>query len=97
MVFKHKIIQWNCRGLKANYNELLLLLTLLRPSVSCLQEAHLKPDENVDIKDFHTYNYVYSGGQRPSGGSPILVISSIPHREIKQDRTSSCCSFRFLG
>ena len=83
MVFKHKIIQWNCRGLKANYYELLLLLTLLRPSVSCLQETHLKPDENVDIKDFHTYNYVYSGGQRPSSGSSILLKSSIPHREIK--------------
>ena len=83
MVFKHKIIHWNCRGLKANYNELLLLLTLLRPSVSCLQETHLKPDENVDIKDFHTYNDAYSGGQRPSGGSSILVKSSIPHREIK--------------
>ena len=26
MDFKHKIIQWNCRGLKPNYNEVSLLL-----------------------------------------------------------------------
>ena len=42
MDLKHKIIQWNSRGLKSNYNELLLLLTLLNPSVFCLQETFLK-------------------------------------------------------
>ena len=29
----NKLIQWNCRGLKANFNELLLLLTGLCPSI----------------------------------------------------------------
>ena len=43
MDLKHKIIQWNCRGLKSNYNEILLLLTLLNPPVFCLQETFLKP------------------------------------------------------
>ena len=26
MDFKHKIIQWNCRGLKPNYNEIYICL-----------------------------------------------------------------------
>ena len=68
----HKIIQWNCRGLKSNYNEILLLLSLSSPSVFCLQETFLKTDDQLNIRDFITYNYVYSEGQRPSGGSSIL-------------------------
>ena len=79
----HKIIQWNCRGLKSNYNEILLLLSLLSPSVFCLQETFLKTDDQLNIRDFITYNYIYSEGQRPSGGSSILVHSSCSQREIK--------------
>ena len=33
-VFKHKIIQLNCRGLKPNYNEVSLLISEYNPSVS---------------------------------------------------------------
>ena len=41
MDFTHKIIQWNCRGLKPNYNEVSLLIceyniiniTVLRPTI----------------------------------------------------------------
>ena len=42
----NKLIQWNCRGLRANFNELLLLLTGLCPSIICLQETFLKPTDN---------------------------------------------------
>ena len=80
---KHKIIQLNCRGLRSNYNEILLLLSLLMPSVFCLQETFLKTDDQLNIRDFNIYNYIYSEGQRSSGGSSILVHSSCPQREIK--------------
>ena len=53
MELKSKIIQWNCRGLKPNYNEVLLLLTLVRPSVFCLQETFLKPDDNITFKGYN--------------------------------------------
>ena len=33
MDFKHKIIQWNCRGLKPYYNEVSLLISEYNPSV----------------------------------------------------------------
>ena len=83
MNLNRRIIQWNCRGLRSNYNEILLLLSLLSPSVFCLQETFLKTDDQFNIRDFNTYNYIYSEGQRPSGGSSILVHSSCPQREIK--------------
>ena len=47
---KKSIIQWNCRGLKANYNEILILTTLLSPTVFCLQETFLKNTDNINLK-----------------------------------------------
>ncbi len=34
--------QWNCRGIRANYKELLLLLNKYNPKVVCLQETFHK-------------------------------------------------------
>ena len=83
MDLKHKLIQWNCCGLKPNYNETLFLLTLLSPSVFCLQETFLKSEDNITFKGFSMYNYIHTDGQRPSGGSSFLVHSSCPQPEIK--------------
>ena len=61
MDFKHKIIQWNCRGLKRNYNEVSLFI----------------PEYNLSVlKGFNVYNFVHTDCQRPSGGASIFVKSS---------------------
>ena len=83
MDFKHKIIQWNCRGLKPKLDEISLLLTQQKPSVFCLQETFLKPDDTITLKGFNIYNYIHNDCQRSSGGSSILVKSSCPQRNIK--------------
>ena len=41
MDFKHKIIQWNCQGLKPNYNEISLLISEYNPSVFCFKTRFL--------------------------------------------------------
>ena len=51
------IIQWNCRGLRRNYNESLLLLTKFAPTVVCLQETFLKQADNALFKYYTTYSY----------------------------------------
>ena len=51
MDFKHKIIQWNCRGLKPNYNEVSLLISEYNLSVFCFQETFLKPMITSHYKD----------------------------------------------
>ena len=56
---KKSIIQWNCRGLKANYNEILILMSLFSPSVICLQETFLKQSDNVSFGDFKMFNYIF--------------------------------------
>ena len=83
MSSKHKIIKWNCRGLRPRYEELILLLTLLRPSVFCLQETYLKAEDTFTFKGFNTYNHIHSDCLRASDGSSIFVHSSCPQREIK--------------
>ena len=82
MDFKHKIIQWNCRGLKPNFNEVSLLISKYNPSVFCFQETFLKPDDNISLKGFNIYNYVHTDCLRPSGGASVFVKSSFPQRKI---------------
>ena len=85
MDFKHKIIQWNCRGLKPNYNEVSLLIYEYNPSVFCFQETFLKPDDNISLRGFNIYNYVHTDCLRPSGGASIFVKSSFPRLIYKQN------------
>ena len=51
--FKHKIIQWNCRGLKPNYNEVSLLFSEYKPSAFCFQETIFKPNDDISLKGFN--------------------------------------------
>ena len=82
MDFKHIIIQWNCQGLKPNYNEVSLLISEYNPSVFCFQETFLKPDDNISLRGFNIYNYVHTDCLRPSGGASIFVKSPFPQRKI---------------
>ena len=72
---KKSIIQWNCRGLKANYNQILILTTLLSPTVFCLQETFLK-NTDINFKNYSLYNHIATENQKASGGSSIHVKSS---------------------
>ena len=52
---KNTIIQWNCRGLRANYDELQLLLNDHDPAVVCLQETYLKEPNNVTFRNYNLF------------------------------------------
>ena len=80
---KHKIMQWNCRGLGPRYEELILLLTLLGPSVFCLRETCLKAGGTFTFKGFDACSRIHSGCLRASGGGSVFVRSSCPQREIE--------------
>ena len=82
MDFKHKIIQWNCRGLKTKFEEICVLQQEENPSVFCLQETFLKTVDNILLKGFNSYHHIHTDCQKPSGGSSIFVKSSCPQRKI---------------
>jgi len=78
-----RFLQWNMRGLQANREELDMLLSLVHPSVICLQETFLRESKNITFKGFTSY---HKPAQEVNcvvhGGSAILVNSSTPHRQL---------------
>ena len=79
---QNSILQWNCRGLKANFNELLILLSLFNPKICCLQETFLTPNDNLEVRNYSSYHYINNDSQRASGGASIMIHSTVPHRKI---------------
>ena len=78
----HRIIQWNCHGYKANYDELLLLIAKLNPTAICLQETFRKDNDKLNIKPFEQYDNRIATGQRASGGVSILIRKDFPQNKI---------------
>ena len=79
----HKIIQWNCRGLRSNYNDLAILLQDHSPSAVCLQEANLKPNTNISFKNYTIVNcFGPANNERACWGVSILVKDGTPHQHI---------------
>ena len=78
----HKIIQWNCHGYKANFNELQLLITEQNPIIICLQETLKKSNDKTKKKNYEQYDYIHDTGLRASGGVSILIRKNIPQSKI---------------
>ena len=79
----HKIIQWNCRGLRSNYNDLAILLQDHSPTAVCLQETNLKPNTNISFKNYTMVNcFGPANNERDCWGVSILVKDGTPHQHI---------------
>ena len=77
------LIQWNIRGLRANYaSGLQPLIQTHNPNVICLQETKLK--NNYDINRYKAYHHINNNNNNliASGGSSIFVKSSLLQRQI---------------
>ena len=81
---QNRIIQWNCRGLKANYEETLLLLKDYEPAALCLQETHLKHSDNICIRNYTAFHNFSTNNERAAGGVSIFV-NNAPHSHIPLD------------
>ncbi len=76
------IIQWNCRGIKPNHDELSLLLNEYNPIAVCLQETFLKCNDNISYKSYSLYSHFSDNAEHASGGVSILINEKSPHRPI---------------
>jgi hypothetical protein len=89
------IMQWNCRGLRANYNELELLLSRQQPSAVCLQEIQLPTDYALNIRGYSVYKKCAVGNAaQPVGGVSVLVPNKIAHSEITINTTLQAVAVR---
>ena len=79
------VVQWNCRGLKPNYEEIKRFMHDFNPLVFCLQETFLGPTDNITFRYYNIFNKCSSSlvDGRPIGGSTILIKKGTPHEIIK--------------
>jgi len=80
----HSILQWNCRGIKANFNELHILLQECNISVLCLQETKLPLNSSLYLKQYSSYHVCSKNTSdgHPSGGVSTFIQNFIPHSVI---------------
>jgi len=79
-----KIVQWNCRGFRANFNELSLLMSNLEPIAFCLQELLLPASYIFSNRQYNLFTNLplTKSNNRPHGGAGILVRKNIPHSAV---------------
>ena len=77
MVSGGTLLQWNCRGLKPNFEELELLTKRYTPTLVCLQETKLKPTSNISFKGYEVYSKSIDAVVA-HGGVAVLVRKDIP-------------------
>ena len=68
----NSVIQWNCRGLRPNFDELSLLIVKHNPLAVWLQETFLKDTDNITVRGFNQETE-----NRASGGVSILVNENV--------------------
>ncbi len=78
------ILQWNCRGVKPNFEEIKCLIADRDPALVCLQETRLDSDK-MTIKNYDAYNKTSNSPTdgRAIGGSSIFVKKGMPHEHLQ--------------
>ena len=87
IAMSNNILQWKCRSIKANYEELTLLVNELKPVAVCLQETFLKDSDQFTLKYHSCLFKNCSDNDKASGGVGVIVNNSVPHHLVKLDTT----------
>ena len=73
-------IQWNCRGLRSNYEEISLLLQHHDPIAISLQETY---NDTLTFKGYTHYSHPpTTTNGKPTGGASIIVKNNIPQQQV---------------
>ena len=85
MNYNNTIIQWNCRGFQANYDEVGLLAQDFNPVAFCLQETYIKEAESdkIDFPHFKGYHSYSPNTEKATGGSSVFVRNGTLHSPVK--------------
>ena len=73
------IIQWNCRGLRSNREDIELLISEYSAAI-CSQETLLTPHQTQTFKHYSAY---YKSGIHGHGGVCILVKDKFIHSQVQ--------------
>ena len=77
------IVQWNCRGLRANIDEVHILIQNFLPDIFSFQETLLNDTNPINFRKYTllTSNPVIRDG-RAHGGAALMINNNIPHSQI---------------
>ena len=75
-------IQWNVRGLRANFEELRLLCNQYNPQAVAVQECQLRKDNIIDLTVFSGITKS-SSGDNATGGVTLYINKSVLFSEIE--------------
>ena len=78
----HFILQWNCRGIKPNHQDLQSLIRGRCPFAICLQETKLLPGTMCSIKGFAVFRKDVQSSTIAHGGVLVATHHSLPSRQI---------------
>ena len=87
LAMSNNILQWNCRSIKANFEELTLLINKQKPVAVCLQETFLKDSDKFQLKYHSCYFKNFTDNDKASGGVAVIVNNSIPHHFVRLETT----------
>ena len=79
----NSVIQWNCRGLRPNFDELSFLVVKDNPLAVCLHEKFLKDTDNIIVRGFNLYHKCQETENRASGGVFIFVNENVPQSIVR--------------
>ena len=79
----HFILQWNCRGIKPNYQDLQATIRWRNPFIICLQETKLAPGMTCDIKGYAVFREDVRSDTIAHGGVLVAVHHSLPARQLQ--------------
>ena len=83
----NNILQWNCLNIKANFEELTLLVNQQKPVAVCLQETFLQDSDKFQLKYHFCYLKNFTDNDKASEGVAVIVNNSVPHHFVKLETT----------
>ena len=77
------ILRWNTNGLIKNYQDFKHTLFTLQPTILCIQETHLKPNDPYTL-NIHPYTLIRKDHSPPArrGGVAAYIKNNISHQNI---------------
>ena len=91
------IVQWNCRGILANNEQLKTLFRDSGAKIICLQETKLGDRTYNPGLDYSFYSSPPLQGERAQGGTGFIIHKSIKHNSIPINTALQACAVQIYN
>ena len=92
----HNIIQWNCRGLRKNAENLKVLINEINAGIICLQETKLGTNDFNPGFNYDIFNSPPPISDHAKGGAAILISHALQHVVVDLNTTLQAVAVKVL-